>query len=897
MRFLSDIRNRLDALRHGPRADRELQEELAYHLDMSAARFEQAGVAPDEARRRARAALGGVAQTREAVRDASGVRLFDDLVADLKYAFRQLRRSPAFTAVAVATLALGIGVNTAIYSVINGVLLRPVPFRDPGALVMVWETDRQSGTTREPSSWPDYEDFTRGTRTLSGLAAIAGLQSNLTQPGAEPRRLTTVGATSGYFALMGIRPLMGRTYTDAEDGPGGANVILLGESLWRREFAANPAIVGSNIRLDDSSYQVIGILPAGADFALDQLHARAAYHAPYTVAGDVDAWMPLRASSATTPRQTHPFLVVGRLAPRNTVATAQHELETIAAELERTYPENKARGVHIEPLERVVFGAVRPVLLLLLGAVALVLLVACVNVANLLLARGAARTREVAVRGALGASLGRLSRQFAVEAILLTLFGAVAGVALAWGGLHVLLALAPADIPRVASAGIDLRVLGATLAVSLIVGIAFGLVPTSQAFHVNVTSAIKGEGGANSGDRGRRRFREFLVVTELAMSVMLVACAGLLVHSFWSVLRVDPGFRAEGVLKAEYQLPPGRYPANNYSIWPKWNEIHRFNDAVLTRVRALPGVEAATIAAAHPLDAGFTNSFTIVGREAEAKNWPEIRMRLVTSDYFKTMNVALREGRVFDATDDASAPFVAVLNEAAVKQFFPSTSPLGQEIRFWGTKRRIVGVVGNERIQGLTEEAPPAVYAALGQAPMSAGVLLARTSGDPTALENEIRAAIRSVDPELALFGVEPLSNTMLESVGQRRFATLVLGTFAAATLFLALVGVHGVLSYTTSQRTREIGIRVALGATSSEVTRMVLRGALGLALTGVVIGIAGAFAGSSLLASLLFGVTRLDPLTYIGVTVLVVGGATFATWLPARRAARVQPTEALRAA
>ena len=889
----SDFRARIDALLHRARADRELDEELRFHVDMSAARYQESGYSSSDAHRLARASLGGTAQTREAVRDARGVQLLDDLAADLRYAARQLRRSPGFTIVAVATLALGIGVNTAIFGVIDGVLLRPVPFRDPSSIVMVWETDRQSGTTREPSSWPDYEDFVNRARSFSAMAALTTGEVNLTASGAEPRRLSVVAATQGYFGLLGLRPLLGRVPSPEEDRPGGPKVVVLGESLWRSAFAADRGVVGKTIQLDDQPYQVIGVMPRGADFALDQIMARAAYHAPYRTAGDIDVWTPAQASAQTTPRQTHPFLVVGRLAPGATIDGAQNEMTSIASDLERTYAQsNTARGVHVESMNAIVFGAVRPLILLLLGAVVLVLLVACVNVASLLLARAAARAREVAVRGALGASLGRLMRQFAVESVLLTLIGGAVGALCAWAGLHALIAFAPADIPRMSDVAINGRVLAATMAVSMAVGVVFGFVPMSQVFKLDVGAAIQRDGNA-SGGRTRRRFRQGLVVTELAMSVMLVVCAGLLVRSLWSVLRVDPGFMAQGVLKAQYQLPVSRYP-NDYKVWPKWAATHRFNDALLGRVRALPGVTSAAIAVSHPLDAGFTNSFTVTGREAESHDWPEIRVRLVTPGYFATLGVAVHEGRVFDATDVADAPFVAVINEAARKRFFPDGA-IGQEIRWWGVKRRIVGVVADERIQGIVEDAPPAVYAAIAQAPSANGVLLVRTSGDPVALESAVRSAIHTVDPQLAVYGVEPLSVTLLDSIGQRRFATVLLGAFAAATLLLALIGVHGVLTYTTAQRSRELGIRVALGATRGEVLGLVLRGGVGLAVTGVALGTIGAWAGASYLGTLLFGVTRNDPLTYLVVSVLVVAAAVAATWFPARRAARVQPVEALK--
>ncbi|MEO8452186.1 MAG: ABC transporter permease, partial [Gemmatimonadota bacterium] len=808
---------------------------------------------------------------------------------------RQLLRNPGFATVAVLTLALGIGANTAIFSVVNGVLLRPIPFANADRLAVVWETDRNSGTSREPASWPDYVDFRDRTRTLAGAEAATGADISLAPEQGEPARIAAMAVTHGFFGLLGVSPLAGRGFTAEEDRPGSERVALLGEAIWRARYHGDRAIIGKKIRLNDEPHVVIGIIPAGADFGLDQIHARAAYHGPYAGIGDVDAWVTLRATAESYPRDTHPIFIVGRLAPGATVETAQQELASIAADLERSYASNKARSVNVESLAQVVFGPTRPVLVMLLAAVALVLVVACVNVANLLLARGTARLREVAVRGALGARFGRLSRQFVVEALLLSLLGAAAGVAVAFGGLKLLLALAPADIPRLREVGIDARVLGVTFAMSLVVGIVFGMVPTVQAFRIDVMRIIKGESPAGSRGRGGRRFREALVVTELALSVTLVVCAGLLIRSFRTVLEVDPGFRAEGVLKAEYQLPTTRYP-RNFAVWPHWTEIHRFNAELLDRVRSIPGVESAAIAGAHPLDAGFTNSFAVVGREAEGRNWPEISVRLVSPGYFTTLGVRRVSGRVLEPADDGKAPLVAVINEAAAKRFFPTQDPIGHEIRFWGTPRRIVGVVGDERFRGLTEPAAPGVYAALAQAPSSSGVLLVRTAGDPTLLARAVREAIWSGDRELAIYGVEPLSETLLESIGQRRFAMMVLGAFAAVTLVLALIGIHGVLSYATSQRTREIGIRIALGATRGEVSGLVMRGGLTLAALGTGFGLLGAAAGSKLLAGLLFGVGRGDPGTFVVAAVAALAAAALATWLPARRAGSITPTEALRA-
>ncbi|HNV75523.1 MAG TPA: ADOP family duplicated permease, partial [Gemmatimonadaceae bacterium] len=737
MNPFTDWLARLRGALTGGRRDREHQDEVQFHVEMSAARFEQQGMPRDEAWRRARLAFGSAQQVREEARDARGGDRLATIVRDVRYAIRQLQHAPGFALAAVLTLALGIGANTALFSVFDGVLRRPIPFPGADRLVVVWETDRVSGTTREPGSWPDYVDMAAESRTMVSMAALTGMESSFTPTRGEPQRLSTMAATHGYFPLVGVGALHGRTFTAADDAPGAAPVVALGERFWRARFNGDVSIIGTTIRLDDAPRQVISIVPAGADFGLDQIHARAAYHGAYSGVGDVDAWIPLQASEKEYPRDTHPFFIVGRLTDRASLNTASDELTRIAVRLEGAYRSNTGRGVFVESLEDVVFAPVRPVIYLLLGAVALVLLVACVNVANLLLARGAARAREVAVRAALGASFSRLGQQFLVESLLLSLVGGALGVALAWAALRALIPFLPSDIPRVDGVTIDAPVLLATLATSVVVGIAFGLLPTWQALRVDVNDTLKGEGRGTSHGVRRKRLRETLVVGELAMSVMLVLCAGLMLRSVWSVLRVNPGFDADGVLKAEFTLPAARYP-RDVRAFPDWPATHRFTREVLQRVRSIPGVESAAIASSHPLDAGFTNSFTVVGREAEARDWPEITVRLVTPGYLETMHGALRRGRPLGDGDDVRAPLVAVINESAAKRYFDGRDPLGQEIRFWGIARRIVGVVGDEHVRGPAEAAPPAVYVSLGQAPVFSGALLVRSSRDLADLAPEV---------------------------------------------------------------------------------------------------------------------------------------------------------------
>jgi putative ABC transport system permease protein len=908
------IHERLSVIAGDRARDEEIVEELAQHL---AQRYDEAragGASHEQALERALAELETHGDFRHSLRRADRPRrrsptppvpsgrshMLTDLGRDLRYAVRLLGREKAFTATALLTLALGIGATTAVFSVVDAVLIRPMPFPEPGRLVMVWETDRASGTTREPASLPDFLDFQARSRTLETLGALQGLEANLTPPHGEPTRLAALAVTHELLPMLGVRPLAGRVFAGGEDEPGAPDLVLISERLWQRLYGRAETAIGSTLLVDDRPRTIVGIVPSGADFGVLQILGAAAYSkgfAERNVRVDVDLWEPLVRDVRALPRDTHPILLVGRLADGLAARAAQDEMAAITADLERTYPSNAARGAFVEPLADVVFGPVRPALLALLGAVALVLLVACVNVASLLLARGTARAREIAVRTALGAGMRRLARQFAAENVVLALAAGALGIGLAFAGLRLLIALAPADIPRLATAGVNPRVLATTLLVSVAVGLAFGMVPIAQGRRLDLRSALGADDARGaSGGRERGALRSLLVVVEVALAVMLVAGAGLLIKSFWRLRQVDPGFRVEGVLKAEYQLPRSRYPVN-FARYPDFVEMHRFHDELLARANALPGVQSAAIAGNHPLDSGFTNSFVVVGREAESKGWPEISVRRVTPGYFATVQLPLVRGRLLTESDGTHAPAVLVINEAAARRFFTGLDPLGQQIAFWGVRRTVVGVVGNERFQGLAKAPPPAVYAPLAQAPSAGGpeALLVRSDGTSSLLLSEMRASIHAVDPGLAVFGAEPLSDTLSQSVRERRFLMLVLAAFAALALFLAVIGVHGVLSYTVARRRREIGIRMALGAEPGDVTALVVGQGLRLTLAGLAIGALGALLLTRLLTGLLFGVTATDPATFVAVLLVMGGAGLLASYLPARRAVRMDPLVALR--
>jgi putative ABC transport system permease protein len=817
---------------------------------------------------------------------------------DLRLAVRQLVADRGFTVVAMLTLALGIGANTAIFSVVDGVLLRPAPLADLDRLAMVWETDRHTGTSREPASIPDYLDFKDRSKTFETLGGLIAGEANLAPASGEPVRLAGLRVSHDLLPMLGIHPIVGRHFTPEDDRANGPQVALISESLWERSLGRNPSVVDSTIRLNERPYTIVGVVADAADFGVLQILTRAAYSRSFADRGTrvrVDVWTPLQPNPQSSPRDTHPMFVLGKLAPTATHSAGQEEMTAITADLERAYKDaNDGRGAFVEPLRDVVFGPVRPALLVLLGAVGLVLLVASVNVANLLLARGTARAREVAVRMALGAGAFRLARQFLTETVVLSLAAGAAGVGLAFVGLRTLVALAPSDVPRLNAVTLDLRVLAVTVGMCVAVGLIFGLVPVLQALRVDPLAAFRGEGGRHgTAGRGRSRVRSVLVVAELALAVVLLAGAGLLIKSFWRLQQVDAGFTPEGVLKAEYQLPVPRYP-RDFKQWPNFKEVHAFNDALLRRAAALPGVDAVAISGMHPLDPGFTNSFVIVGREAEAKDWPEISTRSVTPGYFRTVGLKLHRGRLLSDSDTTSGTAVAVINEATAQKFFQNRDPIGAQIGFWGTARTIVGVVGNERFHGLAEAPPIAVYTPLTQTPAHSGVLLIKAS-NPAALTAAARSTIREIDPALAVFAVEPLNETLARSVSQRRFTMLILGIFAALALTLAAVGVHGVLSYGVLQRTREIGIRMALGARPGSVLRLIVGQGVVLAGIGVALGIAGALALTRVLTTLLFGVTPTDSSTLALVVLVLIGSAVLASYLPARRAMRVDPSVALR--
>ena len=665
------------------------------------------------------------------------------MIHDIRDGFRALLKNRGFAAVAILTLTLGIGMTTAIFSVVDAVLLRPVPMTDIDRLVMIWETDRASGTTHEPASLPDFLDFKQRSRRVGDFAAFSAGEVNLMPDDGEPSRVAALSVSERFLPMLGIEPIVGRTFTAEEDTPGGGSVILISEDLWQRQFQRDPRIVGRTLRLNDRPRTIVGVVPASADFGILQVLRSADYSRGFAqrdARTTVDVFGPLQGDPQRLPRDTHPIFVLGRLAAGSSLEAARQELGAIAADLEKTYPVNEARGVFVQPLRDVILGPSEPALLVLLAAVGVVLLIACVNVAHLLLARGTVRAREIAVRKALGAGFGRLVRQFVVENTVLMLVAAVLGVILASVALRVLLIVAPPDIPRLADVAIDARVLAAMVALSLAIGFVFGLVPLVQSRRGDLQTALKSDVSRGAtGGRESASARSLLMVGEIAMAVVLLIGAGLLIKSFWYLQRVNPGFDADRVVKAEFQLPSSRYPMNK--------EIQQFNARLLARALALPGVEAAAIAGNHPLDAGFTNSFEVVGREAEARDWPEISVRRVSPGYFRVLHVPLVRGRLLSDSDDAQAAPAVLINEETVRRFFSRQDPVGQRLFLYGAPRTIVGVIGDEKIHGLAEATPIAAYLPVAQVPSSSVTLIARVAGDPMLVAGSLRAAVREIDP------------------------------------------------------------------------------------------------------------------------------------------------------
>ena len=807
------------------------------------------------------------------------------LTQDLRYAVRALRRSPGFTAVALATLALGIGANTAIFSVVNAVLLEPLPFPDSGRLVAFYQTLPARGVTTAGVSFPNYSDFAGRSRSFEQLGAIRMHDYTLTGQG-EPALVVGGTVTGNVFAMLRTRPLLGRGLAASDEAPDAPPVAVLSEKLWREHFGGDPAAVGRTLRLDERVFTVVGVMPA-------------AFHSPPDKP-PAELWASLVQDPVfgdlRQKRGGHYLTVVGRLRPGVTLDAAQAELATIARGLAQQYPkENENWGVRLVPLAESLVAGVRTALWVLLGAVSLVFLIACVNVANLMLVRSSGRARELAVRTALGAGRGRLARQLLTEALALGLGGGALGIALALAGMKALRAWLPADLPRVTEVAIDGRVLLFSFLASLAATLVFGAGPALAAGRANLSAALR-EGSAGAGESGkRRRLRSLLIAGETAFSFVLLVAAALLIRSFVRLQEVPLGFRPDGVLTAGMSLPRTQYA--------KPEQWRGFYGSLVEHLRSEPGVESAAAALPLPLTGGGLNfAFSIEGRadEGAGANDRTANYTSATTEYFRVMGVPLAAGRTFDERDVPGAPQVCVVSTAFAHRYFPGEDPIGKRLVFGFQEpvaREIVGVVGDVKRDGLALPSQPEMYVPFAQDPWWAAYAVVRTSGgDPARLSSAMRADVQALDPTLPIENIAPMRSFVDDSVAQPRFRTTLLGLFGAAALLLAVLGIYGVISYSVGRRTREVGIRLALGAAPGDVLRMVLGEGLALVGVGLALGLAGAFLATRSLSSLLFEVSRLDAGSWAGVAVLLLLAGLAASWIPARRATRVDPVSALRA-
>jgi putative ABC transport system permease protein len=800
------------------------------------------------------------------------------IVQDVHYAARMLRRQPGFTIVAVLTLALGIGANSAVFTVVNGVLLRPLPYRDPDRLVVL--LFGRPGRTTPWFSPLNYRDFVDRSAAFQDAAAFTPVTSNLTGLG-DPERIDGASVSWNYFNLLGVTMRAGRGFVEAE-GSGDGDAVVIGEGLWRRRLGADPGAIGTTIRLDGRARTIVGIAPG--DVALP---AKAEF------------WRPLiftPADLAPRSRGAQWISVVARLKPDGDVAQSTAALQTVAARLAVEYQRiNGGTTALAVPLHQRMVQNVRQTLLVLLGAVGFVLLIACVNVANLLLARAQSRAREVAVRAALGAGRARLIGQFLSESILLGLLGGAAGLAAAFWCTKALVALGPASIPRLSEVTIDLRVLAFTFATAVGTSVLFGLMPALSASGGALAQFI-GSAGRGAVGPGGSRPRRALVVGEMALAVVLLVGAGLLIRSYQQLQQVSPGFDPDRVVTFNLSLPEARYPTAA--------QISAFTTTLVSQLQAEPGVEAAAAVFGLPFAGGFSASTSFRDpSKPDSEDSPTAGMRIVSPDYFRTMKIPLVAGRLFDQHDDESAPEVVLINQQTARRFFSATNPIGQQVRIGvrlardarSNSKTIVGIVGDVKYGRLDAETPPELYLPYAQHAVDEFTIALRTAGDPMAFAPVLRREVAAIDRELPVAKVEPMTAVIGASIAERRFTMFLLSAFAAVAVALAAIGIYGVLAYLVSQRTQEIGVRLAIGAAPGDVARLFLREGARLAIVGLAAGFAGAAAVARALSTLLFGVTATDPATFAAVAGALALVALAAAYVPARRAARVDPMAALR--
>jgi predicted permease len=877
------IARRLRTLLNRRRFEEELDEELQFHLECEIERNVAAGMTPEGARLAAMRSFGGVEQTKIECREVGGFRPLEEIVTDVRYGLRILRKAPGFTAAAVLTLMLGIGANSAVFSVVEGVLLRPLPFPDSDRIMTLWNTYPGVDESLQEASPPDFCDWREESRSFAQMAAYERFVWNLAGD-PEPVRVRGVRVSGDFFAVMGVGPALGRPLLPTDDHEGVHHVVVLSHRLWTRRFAADLAVVGRTVILTGVKHTIVGVMPAGFEFP-----------------GGVDLWSPLAYEPPFSPslRRSVWLRTVARLQSGVTVEQARGEMSVIARRLARQYPDtNEGRSVAVVSLLDSTVGRVRTALLVLLGAVNLVLLIACANVVNLSLARAGNRQREIALRAALGASRLRIARQMGTESTLLGLLGGLGGLLLAWLSLAVLRQIAAESVPRLADVHVDLRVLLFTSLVSLAVGAVVGIVPAVAMTGRKLQRSLQGADPRSSNSRGRKRWRHTLVVAEVALAEVLVIGGFLLVQSFMHMRNVSLGFAPRGIFACRFDLHARRYG--------EVSARESFYRETVEHVAALPGVRSAALATTIPTgDVQMTLDFLVDGRPAPSTpaESPWAGYNSVTPDYFRTMGIDLLYGRVFTQGDGSRAPAVAIVNAETARRYWPGENPLGRTITLRpddpadsAAAIELVGVVENVRQVSLTSDVRPELYLPYAQHPWREGFILLRSDLGRDGVAASVRRELRVIDPNLALSDLRPMTGYIAASLGSPRFQTVLVATFAGLALVLASVGIFGVVSYSVSQRDHELAIRMALGAQPSEVFRLVAGHCARLVLCGVVLGVVLALALTDSMSALLFGIKATDPLTYVMVALVLSAVAMAACFPPCWRATRIDPAVALRA-
>ena len=866
---------RARGLFHNREKSSDFEAEIADHLNLLTERYIRQGMTPEDARDAARRQFGNRTILQERRREMQTMPRIDAFGRDLRYAARMLRRNPAFAAAVVLTLALGIGANTAMFSVYDAVLLKPLPYKDPERIVTLWEEHQGRPGSVAPANFADWR---AQTRSFSEMAAVSFPNFILTGYG-EPVRLTGISASPSLFRVLGVRMWLGRDFLNEEERPGKEFVTILSYSAWQRWLGGKPDVLGKSFVLNDIGYTIVGVLPP--DFELITNPSR----------NQPDVWVPLALNLEKLQRGTHPYRVFARIKPGVSAEQAQADLDVVGANLANLYPhDNKDKGIAAVPLAEHATEKVRPALTTLLAGVGLLLLIACANVANLLLSRAAARQKEMAVRLALGASRGRLGQQLLTESVLLSFLGGVAGLILAYCAIRVFGAHLPVDLPRLSGLTIDLRVLAFTVLISLATGILFGMAPLFQTRRDNANETLQQHARVLGGIQAK--LRSGLVIAQISIALVLLTGSALTVRSFWNLLQVSPGFRTEHVLTARISLPASRYPSVQ--------RIADFQRDLLESVRHVPGVESVGLTAYLPLSGADNGwAFFIEGRPPLPVGVYNVaKYRPVSPSYFETIGIPLIRGRTFTAADADSSPLVVIINESMARTYWGEQNPVGQRFRFGRPEMRtIVGVVGDVHHESLDADAKPEMYVPFTQIPNTERQprVVVRTAVDPTAVVTGIRTALAGIDKGLPLDQIETMDQLVSASVGQPRFRTILLGAFSMLALIIASVGIYGVMNYLVSQRIQEFGIRMAIGATEGDVLRLVLRQASVLIAAGLIFGLLGSAMVARLITGLLYGVRALDPQTFVAVSLLLCAVALLASYIPAQRATRVDPMTALR--